>query len=903
MLGISKKPGPPVPPRPSAAAVATALAKQRENSPSPTTLSGKSSAIAGGMATLKPAHPGRTVIYKSPDFSQPGKTPTHLSSFGKMGSSSSDSPIPQRETTVNHHDTSSVGEGQGTDSGRSNRSPLPMERHIGVGKIPSASNGVMYRSTCSIVEINTSSSGSSSASTSPVATLQKPAEQKSKSKVVESQVTLPVARRRTRPGETPLQTEGQNGTGDVIIVNGTNGTSTISLSRGSLKDEVGSKGLSGASIGIEFHDSGTERGDSSGSSASAGSTLERENNLRNLESNAKSSHFTEIIIGSNQSSTVVRSGSKPNVAARMVEAGAVPTSNGTNVIRSNSIRLPLAVPSYHRPEPEGGEHVLPSSDNRAPALGAGNVSLLEAASRPSTKKTTLDPATLDSKLSEKKFAFHELLISELTAMRQKQQQQQEKEDEQKRASKEHQEHTHGQSLDAAVQQRSEQKSADNGESERAQHNGSPAVDLAKINRRQRFPSERRSSCSESEASPNGTAARMPKIRTADWIEVGDNGKQVVLSSCQISLEDSGMEDEEKLDDASSGVGDSWDSVKEDVEERIIMSLPGLPPLPKSLSGFDLAGIQFQSHHHHLAPHHHHQPHHPPSAQHSNPHYPPRHPPAHHQQSTPSTHQSHLHQQQSFHASALPPPSPQMPVNHHHTNPFIPIGPSSMLLHGAGAGGGAGGSLEGQQQQQRGHSPVSSTLSGGRKASPQPPQQSTAATTTTLDTQLAILRREMYGLRQLDLSLLSQLWALNESIQEFRTMLQEQETLSPPSPSPSNSDANSVSSDDDLDEEDSSATTNSTNRISQQLLQQQQQQQHQQQQQQAQHLLLSAHHALQSSTHSIVGGSGASNTSGSGGGNANESGGSTTTTLSSSASSRMRAPPPPPPNRKAPSRPV
>jgi hypothetical protein len=56
----------------------------------------------------------------------------------------------------------------------------------------------------------------------------------------------------------------------------------------------------------------------------------------------------------------------------------------------------------------------------------------------------------------------------------------------------------------------------------------------------------------------------------------------------------------------------------------------------------------------------------------------------------------------------------------------------------------------------------------------------------------------FGLRQLDLSLLSQLWALNESIQEFRTMLQEQENLSPQSPSPSNSDLNSLASDDDDD---------------------------------------------------------------------------------------------------------
>lgn len=48
----------------------------------------------------------------------------------------------------------------------------------------------------------------------------------------------------------------------------------------------------------------------------------------------------------------------------------------------------------------------------------------------------------------------------------------------------------------------------------------------------------------------------------------------------------------------------------------------------------------------------------------------------------------------------------------------------------------------------------------------------------------------YGLRQLDLSLLSQLWTLNESIQEFRSILQEQEALSPPSPTSSNSQSES-----------------------------------------------------------------------------------------------------------------
>ncbi|XP_015122252.1 uncharacterized protein DDB_G0284459 [Diachasma alloeum] len=83
---------------------------------------------------------------------------------------------------------------------------------------------------------------------------------------------------------------------------------------------------------------------------------------------------------------------------------------------------------------------------------------------------------------------------------------------------------------------------------------------------------------------------------------------------------------------------------------------------------------------------------------------------------------------------------------------------------------------------------SSKTSKGNK----PPQQSGSRPSppsrqlTTLDTQLAILRKEMFGLRQLDLSLLSQLWSLNESIQEFRQLLQEQEDRAPSS-SPSSED--------------------------------------------------------------------------------------------------------------------
>ncbi|XP_012239670.1 protein FAM89A isoform X2 [Bombus vancouverensis nearcticus] len=87
---------------------------------------------------------------------------------------------------------------------------------------------------------------------------------------------------------------------------------------------------------------------------------------------------------------------------------------------------------------------------------------------------------------------------------------------------------------------------------------------------------------------------------------------------------------------------------------------------------------------------------------------------------------------------------------------------------------------------------SKTQRGGKtsiqsSSRPSPP----ARQLTTLDTQLAILRREMFGLRQLDLSLLAQLWSLNESIQEFRQLLQEQEDRAP-SPSPSSEEGDDTS---------------------------------------------------------------------------------------------------------------
>ncbi|XP_077536655.1 uncharacterized protein LOC144149002 [Haemaphysalis longicornis] len=71
---------------------------------------------------------------------------------------------------------------------------------------------------------------------------------------------------------------------------------------------------------------------------------------------------------------------------------------------------------------------------------------------------------------------------------------------------------------------------------------------------------------------------------------------------------------------------------------------------------------------------------------------------------------------------------------------------------------------------------SSTLGNGRPAGGPLPKEKQANTwsgrSSRLDAQLAVLRKEMVGLRQMDMSLLCQLWSLNESIQEYKQALQD-----------------------------------------------------------------------------------------------------------------------------------
>lgn len=174
-----------------------------------------------------------------------------------------------------------------------------------------------------------------------------------------------------------------------------------------------------------------------------------------------------------------------------------------------------------RPEPEGGESVCSSATEdrtdvkKSIAIGkagaGGAVHLL-----------------LDKLPRERKVAFHEKLISELAAMH------------------------HG---DGAGVER--------------------GAGCQPTNDRNELTASPDNTNSSSAGSPNGS--QRSRIRTADWIEVGDNGKQELFTSCQISLEDSGLEDEmERLEEtASSGAGDSWDSII-DHDERYLWYLEFFP---------------------------------------------------------------------------------------------------------------------------------------------------------------------------------------------------------------------------------------------------------------------------------------------------------------------------------------
>ncbi|KAJ9578761.1 hypothetical protein L9F63_005019 [Diploptera punctata] len=265
----------------------------------------------------------------------------------------------------------------------------------------------------------------------------------------------------------------------------------------------------------------------------------------------------------------------------------------------------------------------------------------------------------------------------------------------------------------------------------------------------------------------------PRIQHSDWFEV-DNGKPVRFSSCHITVEDSHLiySDSSSNTNSNSSTIDlsrsnsfqysNYSELNVDVnlncrplvssqigfskKRRNMASLQGLPPLPKSLSGINLfegggGNIHFME-----------------------------------QQKTEVSTPRGMTKSGSFRQLAVQ--AGTVPGSSSITGSTIRPGASS-----TGGRGPTPPTPGGASHQQVLHHPhIRGVQQNGDVPPPITPR---VRKPTGLDAQLAILRKEMFGLRQLDLSLLSQLWSLNESIQEFRQLLQEQEdsaALSPPSPS-------------------------------------------------------------------------------------------------------------------------
>ncbi|XP_047989355.1 protein FAM89A-like isoform X2 [Leguminivora glycinivorella] len=82
-------------------------------------------------------------------------------------------------------------------------------------------------------------------------------------------------------------------------------------------------------------------------------------------------------------------------------------------------------------------------------------------------------------------------------------------------------------------------------------------------------------------------------------------------------------------------------------------------------------------------------------------------------------------------------------------------------------------------------PLPKSLSGFADGEPESPPAAPAddKPPTDLDSQLTYLKKEMASLRQLDLSLLSELWSLSEAMASWRRQLERGPRLRPAPPPP------------------------------------------------------------------------------------------------------------------------
>lgn len=279
--------------------------------------------------------------------------------------------------------------------------------------------------------------------------------------------------------------------------------------------------------------------------------IEVKSNLKNIDLIVVDEHATTNMNGKSETASVT---------AMDLQTIAFTNQFMDEMVQSMSKNRLLHEKLPSRPEPEGKEEYREGSDS------SNSDSFISACSTQNNSTRSGIEKSFEEKLSEKKSIFSEMLISEIIASHppisvsptQK-----------VVTTTVHSSHVQRASISNQTPNNHGEQTPPNSHStpKSSSENHSLSSPLPSILKRERFPSV---SSSSNDVSPQGTQ-RSPRIRTSDWIEVGDNGKEVVMTSCHISLEDSGMEDEERLDDASSGVGDSWDSIK-DSEDRYVFML-------------------------------------------------------------------------------------------------------------------------------------------------------------------------------------------------------------------------------------------------------------------------------------------------------------------------------------------
>ncbi|KRF78657.1 uncharacterized protein Dvir_GJ10492 [Drosophila virilis] len=680
-----KRPGPPVPPRPKT--TATTATTMTTTAAGATVGAGAVAAVAAGtpcppLIQKKPTFVsqlsavGRTLVYKSPSLNLQKKqaqtqTPTMALVGSATATATATAAAATAATTVS---TTTTRTTTATVAAPATAPKPPLK----LRKAPAVPTAKPRESVVAVISVNRANSLSAQSSPTPHKDTRL-----SLGKVdYERAGLLPTTQPLPKPRkivQMPVATLDVDDMAAFVAPPATPATSIFRRSKTTLDGPLASQG------------------GGSGGSFLGGKTVELKNNLKN----AAERLFSEIIISQSQKQTLADT--------------TIITKHERAIQHQALLEQELAQERHNRQQMERvreRERAQEQQQLSQVIQAAGNCTRININPSNSQTQTQIQSQTKTKPIKtsvsagntpEKKPAFHELLISELAAMR-------------NRACSLEQLPTKWQSQDTPTKTMTRQRynsiedadtedvDADNVEDADGDEEDTLTYAVNKSLKdnenlngsstpRKRCPS----GCS-SDSSPYGTE-RSQRIRTSDWIEVGDNGKQVTLTSCHISLEDSGMEDEERLDDmSSSGVGDSWDSVKEAEREnekrcrnvKRGMSISGLPPLPKSLSGFNkLLGSD---------------------------------------------------------SGLLSDVEVQQELNNNNNN----------NNNNDNKENDSGNKLAGQIVSDNNKS-NNNNLSTDKQASKDSSKDNAN-----------------YGLRQLDLSLLSQLWALNDSIQEFRTMIEEQE---------------------------------------------------------------------------------------------------------------------------------